>query len=142
MIEITGYDELLTELDRIDDMLRHKVTRDVATAMAEVVAARQRQLCPRGDPADKPELKPLAETIAVEVRVYGDRVLALAGPEYPAGAHAHAVEDGHAEVLWGKPTGRRVGPKPFVRPAIDETQDAQQAAAEGVVAQAVQDFGS
>lgn len=35
------------------------------------------------------------------------------------GYHAHLVEFGHVKVLWGKPTGERVPPHPFMRPAVE-----------------------
>jgi len=41
------------------------------------------------------------------------------GSKSRRGFHAHLVEFGHVEVLWGKPTGRRVAPKPFLRPALE-----------------------
>jgi len=140
MLELDGYDELMRELDRIDRTLRRRTTRDVARAMAEVVATRAKQLCPRGDPAHNPDAKPLAETIGIEVRDYGERQLAVVGPQVPAGAHGHNVENGHAIVRNGQVVGR-AAPHPFIRPAADETQSEQQAAAEAVATQAVQDLG-
>ena len=141
-IEITGYDELIKALDRIDDALSGKVKRQMVKAAAEVVARRARELCPVGDPADKPDLKPLRDTIGIEVRDYGPRALAVVGPEYPAGAHGHLVELGHEEVLFGVRTGRRVPPHPFMRPAFDETQAEQLAAMEAVVVGALRELGA
>ena len=115
---------------------------EAVKAAGEVVAARAKQLCPRGDAADKPDAKPLADTIAVEVRDYDQRALAVIGPQYPAGAHGHLVENGHEIVTRdGRRTGRRARPKPFVRPAFDETQDAQQAAMESVIARTFREIG-
>lgn len=136
-VELAGYDELLRELDKAEKTLGHEVRREAAKAAGEVVAARARQLCPVGDPAHEPDKKPLRDTIAVEIRDYGQRTLAVIGPQYPAGAHGHLLEYGHEGVAWGKPTGRRVGPRPFMRPAFDETKSEQQSAMEGVVADAL-----
>jgi HK97 gp10 family phage protein len=36
------------------------------------------------------------------------------------GFHAHLVEYGHAKVLWGRRTGGRVPPHPFMRPAVQK----------------------
>ena len=36
------------------------------------------------------------------------------------GFHAHLVEFGHVEVLFGRPTGRRVPPHPFLRQALEK----------------------
>lgn len=38
-----------------------------------------------------------------------------------SGAHAHLVEYGHVKWLWGKQTGERVAPKPFMRTALAKT---------------------
>ena len=34
--------------------------------------------------------------------------------------HAHLIEYGHVKILWGKPTGDRVKPRPFLRPALEK----------------------
>ena len=34
--------------------------------------------------------------------------------------HAHLVEYGHVKVLWGRQTGERVPPHPFLRPALEK----------------------
>ena len=129
-IKLDGYDELMAELNRIDDTLSGKLVRDMVKAAGEVVAAEAKRLCPRGDPADSPDLKPLNETIAVELRDYGVRQLAVVGPQYPAGAHGHLVENGHEVISHGKRTGTRTEPKPFVRPAFD----AEKSNAERIIA--------
>lgn len=157
-IKLDGYDELLAELNRIDDRLSKRLTREMVKAAGEIVAARARERCPIGDPKHKPELKPLRDTIGVEVRDYGERALAVVGPEYPAGAHGHLVEFGHDIVGRGqsKSMGRgrvsgakrkggvtqgRARPHPFLRPAFDETQSQQYAAMEAVMRRAIQDLG-
>lgn len=140
-IELEGWDELAKSLDRVDDRLTGRAKMDAVKAAGEVVAATAKALCPRGEPADKPDLKPLAETIAVEVRDYGERALAVIGPQLPAGAHGHNVEHGHEIVAHGKRTGRRAQPKPFVRPAFDGTREQQTAAMQGVVDATLRDFG-
>lgn len=140
-IAITGYDELMQALDRIDDTLTGKLKRQMVKAAAEVVARRARELCPVGNPADKPDLKPLRDTISIELRDYGPRALAVVGPALPAGAHGHNVEYGHEEVLYGVRTGRQVPPHAFMRPAFDETQAEQLAAMEGVATGAFLELG-
>lgn len=141
-LQLDGWEELARQLDRVDDQLTKRAKLEAVKAAGEVVAARAKQLCPRGDAADKPDAKPLADTIAVEVRDYDQRALAVIGPQYPAGAHGHLVEHGHEIVTRdGRRTGRRARPKPFVRPAFDETQDAQQAAMESVIARTLREIG-
>jgi len=34
--------------------------------------------------------------------------------------HAHLVEYGHVLIAWGRVTGKRVPPKPFLRPALEK----------------------
>ena len=34
--------------------------------------------------------------------------------------HAHLVEFGHVLIAWGRVTGKRVPPKPFLRPALEK----------------------
>lgn len=157
-IKLDGYDELLRQLNRIDDTLSKQVTREMVKAAGEVVAARARTLCPVGDPTHHPENKPLRDTIAVEVRDYGVRSLAVVGPQYPAGAHGHLVEFGHDIVARGESTnvgkGRRSGakskggltsgrtqPKPFMRPAFDGTKGEQLAAMESVINRTLWELG-
>ena len=42
----------------------------------------------------------------------------MEGAEGAKGFHAWLVEFGHIKVLWGKRTGGRVGPRPFMRNAL------------------------
>jgi hypothetical protein len=139
--EIEGYDELVRELDRIDTTLSRRLRRDCVTAAANVVAAQGRALCPVGPPGDDTRT-PLRDTIGIVVREYGDeRTLAVTGPEMPAGAHAHNVEFGHKEVVFGRRTGRRVPPHPFFRRAFDETQSQQVSATEAAAKRVMNDVG-
>lgn len=138
-VELRGWEELARSLDRIDSTLRGRVIGDAVKAAAEIVATRARELSPVGDTSDKPDLKPLRDTIEIRVRDYGQRALAVTGPGLPAGAHGHNVEHGHAIVRNGKTVGR-ARPKPFLRPAFDETKGAQQAAMEGVIARTIREL--
>lgn len=133
-VDLAGYDQLIAALAKAEKALAEEARREAAQAAGEVVVVRARQLCPVGDPSHQPDKKPLRDTIACEIRDYDQRTLAVIGPQYPAGAHGHLVEYGHEEVVWGNRTGRRVGPRPFMRPAFDETKQEQQAAMEKVVA--------
>lgn len=157
-IKLDGYDELIAALNRIDDRLSRRLGREMVKAAGEVVAARAKERCPVGDPTHNPEAKPLRDTIGVVVRDYGDRALAVVGPEYPAGAHGHLVEYGHDIVPRGQSrsvgkgrisgakrkggvTKGRARPFPFLRPAFDETQPQQYAAMEAVMRQAIRELG-
>jgi len=43
----------------------------------------------------------------------------ISGATRARGFHAHLVEFGHVKVLWGRRTGERVPPHPFMRPALE-----------------------
>lgn len=121
-------------------LLRGKALTRALRAGGKVFADRARQHCRRSSQtgtralwsaktrAARANVKPLADTIGVVVRDYGAKQVLIVGPQYPAGALGHLVEYGHAEVLWGRPTGRRVPPQPFMRPAADETESQVNAA--------------
>lgn len=136
--EETGDMERL--LSDIDVTLRRKAARDAVRAAGNVVAKRARQLCQRSartgtrkhwsnnTESQRQGVKPLADTIGVVVRDYGDVFVAIVGPQYPAGALGHLVEFGHAWVAWGQVTSEEIKPSPFMRPAADETTSEQVAA--------------
>ena len=123
-------------------MLQRGALDKALRAAGKVVQRRARELCPRSSHTDSRELwskktaadrsnaKPLAETIGVVVRKYDTTSVAVVGPQYPAGSLGHLVEFGHNAILWGRVSKkyRRVPPKPFLRPAADETRGAQDAA--------------
>lgn len=139
-IKISETAELDALLAKHELQLRTKALQKALRAGGNVVAKRARQLCPRSAQtntrlmwssklrATRASVKPLAETIGVVIRDYGAKQVMLVGPQYPAGALAHLVEYGHEEYLYGRPTGRRVPPHPFMRPAADETESQVNAA--------------
>jgi len=130
--ESRDMDRLLAQVG--DNKLRRKVWRKALREAGKIVQKRAKQLAPRSKRSGTRELwseatrsqragaKALHQTITVAVRDYGEVWVLVVGPSYPAGALGHLIEYGHAEVLFGVPTGRRVPPKPFLRPAADETQ--------------------
>lgn len=139
VLELEGWEELQRALERVDDTLVGRTKLEAVKAAGEVVARQAKALCPRGESDGE---KPLADTIGVEVRDYGERALAVIGPEYPAGAHGHLVEQGHEIVTWdGRRTGKRATPKPFVRPAFEATKDQQVAAMQAVVSRTLAEIG-
>ena len=127
-------------LEKLPILVQRQAAKKALRAAGRVVAQRAKSLCPRsamtGTAAHwsravagaRASVKPLAETIGVVVREYEHTFVAVVGPQLPAGALGHLVEYGHAEVLWGRATGRRVAPRPFLRPAADETRGEQDAA--------------
>lgn len=49
----------------------------------------------------------------------GGFIVSASGHGGDKGYHAALVEFGHVKFLWGKPTGERVPPHPFMRPALE-----------------------
>jgi HK97 gp10 family phage protein len=152
-IELTGYKELLDILNRIDETLVNRTSRDMVKAAGEVVAARARELCPLSDGAYDGNKPPLAETIRVEIKNYGANTLAIIGQyyqQYGGGNHGHLVEYGHelrargpeGKKSPGKWIGRRAKPQPFLRPAIDGTHAQQREAMEAVISKALRELGA
>jgi len=107
------------------EMREKRIKKALKKAIGVVVKEAKRRAPKPGYPGDKPDKKPLKDTIGSVIRGQGDKIIAVGGPLYPAGAHGHLIEDGHQEVLWGQPTGRRVPAYPFLRPAADETKEQQ-----------------
>lgn len=124
----------LTSTAHTDALLRRLplVARDIYLTkglrkVGTLIKNEAKKRCPKGGPrtGKKAGKKHLRDTIRSEVRDYGRVKVLVVGPEYPAGAHGHLVEFGHREFLFGRETGRRVPPKPFMRPAVDLTKSEQ-----------------
>lgn len=126
-VQIESTPETDRLLLRLDSTLRMKYLELGLKAAGRIVRDEAKRRCPKGNQrtGKKEGKKHLRDTIKSVTRKYGSKRLQIIGPEYPAGAHGHLVENGHEEVLWGKRTGRRVAPKPFLRPAADSTKQQQ-----------------
>lgn len=97
--DLTAY---LEQLDKRLEQARisNQATRSVLRKELNKVKATSKQLVPKpGYPGDKPDLKPLRDTITVGIRSYEENAVwyGVVGPQYPAGAHGHLVEG------WRKP---------------------------------------
>lgn len=127
-VNIEWPDEANNMLQNIDSVNRLLHVAIALNKAAKIVQKRAKELCsPPGYPGDKPDKKPLRDTIGVVERVYDHAIVVVVGPQYPAGAHGHLVEFGHEKVLWGvQMPGETVTAKPFMRPAADETRSAQE----------------
>lgn len=131
--EFSQAEALLAKLDA--EMRSKAVPKSLERAADIIVAAAQREVPQPGYPGDDPKKKPLRDTIAKEVKTYpSGTVVAVVGPQYPAGAHGHLVHEGH-EIWLPVPgytkgadtvnTGRRSRPDPFLERAADGTTAAQ-----------------
>ena len=141
---MAGKNITITETGDIEKMLS-TLPKQVATgpvlgnalaAAGKAVIRNAKPRVPRGDPKHHPEKKALWRTLAVVKRSYkGGKIhMAVVGPQYPAGAHGHLVEEGH-DVLVSR--GSRAGQKPlsgspwvpgkeFMAPAITATKQQQE----------------
>lgn len=130
-VEIVQDDKILQELESLQGAERLLGLTNALRKSGRVVQKKAKALCPPpGYPRDKPDRKPLRETIGVVTRNYPTAVVVYVGPQYPAGAHGHLVEFGHWLVRKSKKTGQKkiikwVNAKPFMRPAADETKNEQ-----------------
>ncbi len=124
VIETQGF----TEAEAMLLEVPHKTNQALKKALRKAgqhVVKRAKQLVPRpGYPGDKPDLKPLRDTIGVEVK-QGETIYAVVGPKRPAGAHGHLVEGGARHHSWGVPTGVMTKPVPFIEPASQDTKHLQ-----------------
>lgn len=132
-INIAIPDDFMAKLERTDVMLRRRGLRTAVNAAAKIAAKAIRQKAPApGYKGDKPNKMSLKDSIGHVARSTNSGAIAFAGPVYPAGAHAHLVEYGHAMVVSRGPRkGQAVGtvaPHPFVRPAAEESREAQRKA--------------
>ena len=141
-VTITETGDMNAILEQLPIMLQRGAVDKALRAAGKVVAKRAKELCPRSSQTGTREgwskqtagsrtgTKPLAETIGVVVRKYDTVSVAVVGPQYPAGSLGHLIEYGHSAIVWGRVSKkyRRVPPKPFLRPAVDETKGEQDAA--------------
>lgn len=124
--------------------LREKSLVKATKNAGYVVRNRAKQLVPQpGYEGDLPEFKALRDTITTVSRKGRHFAGSITGPVYvpgnkrsitfesgqggqgEGGNHGHLVEFGHIMVLWGKRTSRFVAPRPFLRPAAEETKAQQ-----------------
>lgn len=138
-VTVTGAEQIEQDLARLPLELRGTATQAGLRAAGSLVVRRARQLVPQpGYPGDKPEFKPLRDTLATEVRGYTNAMVAVVGPKRPAGSHGHLVEESHAHYAHGQPTGIRTKATPFMGPASRETKLKQQAAVTAGIKKAVE----
>lgn len=104
--------------------------RKAMAAAAKVVVDRAKALCPPPNyKGDKPNLKPLRDTIGWVFREYTAARIAVIGPLAPAGAHGHLVEHGHRMVTRGR-VAREWENKLAATP-VDQVTDRQKRALAG-----------
>lgn len=99
----------------------------------DLVADRYRSNLPMpGYPGDKKGKKPLRDTVGTKIKEYsGGTVVGVVGAYYPAGAHAHLIEEGHDIVISrgarkGTPAGRVGGFFDLAR-AVESTRNQRDA---------------
>ncbi len=119
-----------TLVERIEANLRAGALTRAAKSAGEIVAADAKpRITAPGYKGDKKGLKPLRDNVIVVVRDYPTITIAFVGAAWPGGAHGHLVEHGHMQQLKDGST-IHVPPHPWLRPAVDATRSAQDAAVE------------
>lgn len=131
-IKLENFEGVDDQLRQLPDSMRGNEIRKALGKAGRAVVRRAKQLVtPPGYPGDKPGLKPLRDTIGVEVKGYDNSTVAVVGPKRPTGAHGHLVEHGHM-IVGHKPlkvqTGVATTPDPFMDPAAEQTKAQQQTA--------------
>lgn len=125
-IEITNFAEADRQLASIPIELRGPaIKQGLRSAGVLVVEQARRYVPPPGYYGDKPQFKPLRDTIAVEVKGYSRATVAIIGPKRPAGSHGNLVEESHRHFSHGKPTGIMTEATPFMAMAAEDTTYAQ-----------------
>lgn len=124
--ESANFDKLLAE---VPILIREQGLKKALGKTLRVVRDKAKQLAPvgRARTGRKADKKHLRATITSAIRDYGAVKVGVVGAAYPAGAHAHLVEFGHDVVRNGKVVGR-AAPRPFMRPAVEQTKTEQHAA--------------
>ena len=127
------------QLARVNALLRGSIAKKSLRKSGGVVRRASRRRAPRSKRTGTRKLwsektaaaragaKETAETITVVVRDYGERFVAVVGPEWPAGALGSLVAEGHKLVAWSKPTEIIVSGNDYLTGAADETKSEQEA---------------
>lgn len=126
-VKIENFELVERQLMQLPIEMRGKVLRAALRKAGKLVVDRAKQLVPPpGYPGDKPEYKPLRDSLAVETRGYTNALVAIVGAKRPAGTHGHLVEESHRHFSHGVPTGVMTEPTPFIGPAAEQTAGQQQ----------------
>lgn len=158
-LKLENFEAVDKQLGKLPLEVRHVAMPRALRAASSVVVKRAKELVPQpGYPGDKPGLKALRDTIGYVVKIYGQISVAVIGPQRPAGAHGHLVEGGTTpheirpkkkkvlakdvasdEDIFGRLV-KHPGAKatPFLKPAAQDTQQAQQQAITDSIDKAIQ----
>jgi hypothetical protein len=137
-------------LAKLAIQVRSKTVDAAMRKVGNAVKSQTRAILPRpGYPGDKPELKPLRDTLRVKVKNYagGDIKVMLVGYTYSrikgqGGNHGHLLEGGHDMVVGGskKDGGKVVGfvqPREYLIRIAETTRQAQRATFVAAIEKAV-----
>jgi len=134
---LTGFADVDKQLAQLPIEIRGKTLKDAMKKAAQVIVSRARDLVPPpGYPGDKPELKPLRDSIVAKGSSARDTTSGLVKA---AGQHSHLVEGAYfKDGVWinvdvrhtsyGSPTGTILKKHPFIQPAEEQTKSQQLAA--------------
>lgn len=111
-------------LDQLAEEVRGpEITRALRAVGNKIKSTVRGMIPPPGYPGDKPEYKPLRDSVGVFIRRYrrGEVIAMVVGYRWPEGAHGQPLEAGHEKWLWGEPPvdGDPVVPYPYLQEAVD-----------------------
>ena len=117
-------------LEQIDELVRGPAITKTLQSVGRVVKNDVRSVLPKpGYPGDKPEFKPLRETISVRVKSYsqGGKILKVlvVGYTWPAGAHGQPLESGHKIANQHGQHEGFVEPRAYLAESVTRTRGAQ-----------------
>lgn len=117
-------------LKQIDELVRGPAITKTLQSMGQAIKNDVRSVLPKpGYPGDKPQFKPLRETMSVKVKGYTQegkifKVLVV-GYRWPSGAHGQPLESGHAIAnQYGAHEGI-VEPRTYLADTVERTKPAQ-----------------
>jgi hypothetical protein len=120
-------------LEQIDDLVRGPAITGTLRSMGNAVKKEVQEVLPKpGYPGDKPEYKPLRDTLSVRVKSYdrGGKIVKVlvVGYRWPEGAHGQPLEAGHKIAnQYGQHDGM-VEPRAFIAETVERTKPSQAAA--------------
>ena len=112
-------------LNQIQELVQGPAISRTLRSVGELIKADVVTVLPKpGYPGDKPEFKPLRETMLVRVKSYdrGATKVLVVGYAWPEGAHGQPLEAGHEKFVWGKHiVGSPVVAKPYMGDVVERT---------------------
>lgn len=133
-VTLQGQRELERELFALEDALREHLSRQAIEAGAQMLVPPIREAAPRGRTGN------LKKSVGYVIRNYeGGVIVAVIGPQVPAGAHGPIVEDGTKRRETSRGFNRGEMPaNPFVVPTFERYKSQAELVMASVIASGLQ----